>query len=214
MQVRADKHYRGKADNYARLQIEISGLLYLVVPIDADEDAVCIGLFSGLCPLLEQCWICTDPEDFSITKAIYRSMVKMCFLWVARCACDAIQDATPEELFWRSTSPWVIDRRWPSARAVKEIEIPGIVQVPGRIIMDLRGRLPEEPEHLTVQELDFFLRGGISAGPWKHFTEMEIRMPSLPETDPLDTRRNLIDAWQKSVVEMSDFSFHEVPDDE
>jgi hypothetical protein len=43
---------------------------------------------------------------------------------------------------------------------------------------------------------------------------MEIRMPSLPETDPLDTRRNLIDAWQKSVVEMSDFFFPEVPDDE
>ena len=151
-------------DNYARLQIEISGLLYPVVTIDANEDAVCIGLPSGLCPWLEQYWICTDPEDFSIYRAFDRPKVRMCFLWVAVCACDAIKEATPEVSRWCSTTPLVTNHCWPSARAVKEIEIPRFVRMPGIISMDLSGGLPPEPEHLTVQELDLYLLGGISAG--------------------------------------------------
>jgi hypothetical protein len=191
-----------KTDNYARLQIEIRGVFYPVVPIDANEGAVCIGLPSGLCPWLVEVWMCTDPEDLSIERSFDRPMVRMCFLWVAVCACDAIQEATPEVSLWRSTSSLVTNHCWPSARELKTNEIPRSFDMPGKITIDLSGEPLVEPEYLTVQELDSFLLGGIKAGPWRFYNDVEIigmRFP--PETDPNAPRRKMIDDWQKSAVE-------------
>ena len=48
------KNTVAETENYALLQININGILYPVVPILADEKAICIGLPSGLCVWLEQ----------------------------------------------------------------------------------------------------------------------------------------------------------------
>ena len=83
-----------------------------------------------------------------------------------------------------------------------------------RIYQTLRlHSLPEELKLLTDQELDFFLRGAISADRG-NTTQRWNSNAALPETDPLDIRRKLIDAWQKAVVEMSHFSVPEVLGDE
>jgi hypothetical protein len=74
--------------------------------------------------------------------------------------------------------------------------------MPGKITIDLSGEPLVEPEYLTVQELDSFLLGGIKAGPWRFYNDVEIigmRFP--PETDPNAPRRKMIDDWQKSAVE-------------
>jgi hypothetical protein len=166
-------------DEYARLQINILDDLFPVVPIFADEKAICIGLPSVLCRWLERYRICSYPEDLSVTED-GRHYVEMCFLWVAGCACNAFRDATPEVRAWRSSSPWGTDDLWPSARAIKQIDIPRTVHMTGRIFIDLRWGLPEEPENLTVQELNFVLRRGIRKGPWHFYTNIEFLLDDTP----------------------------------
>jgi hypothetical protein len=167
------KNTVSSTDKYAQLQININDVLYPVVPIFADEKAICIGLPSELCLWLEQLWICTDPEELVVIKGYDPPMVEMCFLWVAVCAGDAFQNATPEVLPWRkATHKGLRCNRWPSARALKEIDIPRTVHLTGEIYMDLRWGLPEGSESQTVQELDLVLRSGISRGPWQFYTKI------------------------------------------
>jgi hypothetical protein len=175
------KNTVSSTDKYAHLQININGGLYPVVPIFADEKAICIGLPSELCLWLEQLWICTDPEDLVVIKGYDPPMVEMCFLWVAVCAGDAFQIATPEVLPWRkATHKGLRLNRWPSARALKEIDIPRTVHVTGEVYMDLRWGLPDGSESQTVQELDLVLRSGISRGPWQFYTKIQFLTKDTP----------------------------------
>jgi hypothetical protein len=165
-------------DEYAQLQINIWDEYFPVVPIFADEEAICIGLPAVLCRWLERYRICSHPEDFTVTED-GRRYVEMCFLWVASCAGNAFRDVTPEVRAWRSCG-WGTDYLWPSARAIKEIVIPRTVHMTGRIFIDLRWGLPEEPENLTVQELNLVLRRGIKKGPWHFYTSIEYILDDTP----------------------------------
>mgnify|MGYP000633009623 CR=1 FL=1 len=149
--------------HYAKLQINVAGILYPVVPTRADKDAICIGLPSGLCDWLEQYLICTNPEDSSVIKEFDCRNVEMCFLWVALSASDAFQYATPEVL-------WKKNYQWPAASAVLQMEIPKNVHITGSLFIYLRWRLSFAQENQTVQELDIILRGGISKGPWSFYS--------------------------------------------
>jgi hypothetical protein len=165
-------------DEYAQLQININDILYPVVPIFADGEAICIGLPSVLCRWLERYRISNHLEDLSVTED-GGSYVEMCFLWVASCAGNAFRKAAPEVQAWRS-SGWETDCLWPSARAIKQIDIPRTVHLTGRIFVDLRWGLPGEPENLTVEELNLVLRRGIKKGPWHFYTSIEYILDDTP----------------------------------